>query len=153
VLVKTDIFKGLMYYSVAEGNGRGKVLALSIEQVKNIQEMNARGEKPASLIELQFISEEEGEEHFDFEDVTGVVELPPEQKRKRRKNRKGKGRGSASRRKGGKNTPNQPASKTQAKKKETEDKPAQPPKQDEGKPTSRSSRRRRGRGRRPPKKK
>ena len=142
VLVKTDIFKGLMYYTVLEGNGRGKIFALSVEQVKNIQEMNAHGEKPANLMEMQFISEEEKEEIIDFGDVTGVVELPPEEKKKRRKKKKNRGSSSRTQQKGGadqKKEDRKPGKKSRA---------PEAKKEGESKSSSGSGRRRRGRGRR-----
>lgn len=90
ILVKTDIFKGLMYYTYAEGANRGKLFALDIEKVKSIQQMNAKGEKPASLFEMQFVFEEEEEENIGYGDVTGVIELPMEEKKRRRRNRRGR---------------------------------------------------------------
>lgn len=142
VLVKTDIFKGLMYYTVAEGNGRGKIFALSVEQVKNIQEMNAHGEKPANLMEMQFVSDEEKEEIVDFGDVTGVVELPPEEKKKRRKKKRNRGSSSRTKQKGG--------AEQKKEDRKTDKKPRAPEakKEVENKSSSGSGRRRRGRGRR-----
>ena len=91
VLVKTDIFKRLLYYAYNDEHNRGKTFALKVEQVNNILEMNENGEKPENLIDLQYVSVEEGEEEdMGFEDVTGFIELPPEQKKKRRKNRRGR---------------------------------------------------------------
>lgn len=93
VLIKTDIFKGLMYYAYDHENGRGKIHALEVTRAKAIKAMNVEGHKPTDLVDLQSLIEEEIE--MDFEDVTGVVELPPEEKRKR--NRKRKNRGNANR--------------------------------------------------------
>ncbi|MCB0567313.1 MAG: hypothetical protein KDD01_23340 [Phaeodactylibacter sp.] len=90
VLVKTDIFKGLMYYGYEHENGRGKLYAIEASRAHQIREMNRKGEKPADLVSLQSIIEAgEMEVEMDFEDVTGVIELPEEEKRrKRRKNRR-----------------------------------------------------------------
>ncbi len=90
-LVKTDIFKQLMFYSYTEGRNRGKLYALSIEQVHEIQKLNKQGEKPMDL-GLMVIDLGDGEEQEpDYEDVTGVIELPPEQrKKKKRRNRRKK---------------------------------------------------------------
>ena len=90
VLVKTDIFKGLMYYGYERDNGRGKLYAVEATRAQQIRDMNKKGEKPADLVSLQSIIEAgEMEVEMDFEDVTGVIELPEEEKRrKRRKNRR-----------------------------------------------------------------
>ncbi len=90
-LVKTDIFKGLMYYAVESDSMRGKLYPLTIDKVKEILAMNERGEKPESLVTLQYIDTELEEENtFDFEDVTGVIDLPIEKRKKKRKKRRKK---------------------------------------------------------------
>ncbi len=84
-LVKTDIFKQLMFYTYTEGRNRGKLYALSVDQVKEVQEMNKKGRKP---LELGVLSQKLFpiiEEEHDYEDVTGVIELPPEKRRKKRR--------------------------------------------------------------------
>ena len=86
VLVKTDIFKGIMYYGYEKDHGRGKLYALEIAQVKHIMSLNEKGEKPmdfSSLMKANSTAEPE----IDFEDVTGVIELPEEVRRKKRKSR------------------------------------------------------------------
>ncbi|MCO6476063.1 MAG: hypothetical protein J5I94_05540 [Phaeodactylibacter sp.] len=90
VLVKTDIFKGLMYYGYERDNGRGKLYAIEASRAQQIREMNKKGEKPADLVSLQSIVETDTQEvEMDFEDVTGAIELPEEERRrKRRKKRK-----------------------------------------------------------------
>lgn len=90
-LIKTDIFKGLMYYAVESDSMRGKLYPLTIDKVKEILAMNERGEKPESLAALQYIDTElEEEDTFDFEDVTGVIDLPIEKRKKKRKKRRKK---------------------------------------------------------------
>jgi cell fate regulator YaaT (PSP1 superfamily) len=84
-LMKTDIFKGLMYYCYEKDRGRGKFYPLDIEQVKEVLEANKIGVKPQDLASLQVIEEEDEDVGFDG-DLTGVVELPSEQKRKKKKN-------------------------------------------------------------------
>lgn len=86
VLVKTDIFKRLMYYGYAHEQGRGKLYPLDLDKVKEIRRMNAQGKKPADLNVMQAAVEDTGVE-MDFEDVTGAVELPVEQKQKKKKRR------------------------------------------------------------------
>lgn len=113
-LVKTDIFKKLMYYAYDQNDKRGgKVYPLEVSRVKEIKAMNDRGEKPADLLDLQTLMGETIEsEDVDFGgDVTGVIELP-EEKRRRKKNKrkKNKRRGKKSsknqdnRQKGGSNS-------------------------------------------------
>ena len=92
VLVKTDIFKRIMYFAVQKDGFRGKPVPLSVDRVKEIREMNKNGEKPANLVDLAALIAEEKKEMFDFEDVNDVIELPPEERRRRRRSRGGKGR-------------------------------------------------------------
>lgn len=92
VLVKTDIFKGLMYYGYERENGRGKLYAIEATRAKQIRDMNKAGEKPADLVSLQIIIEGQGQEmEMDFEDVTGAIELPEEEKRRKRRKKRRKG--------------------------------------------------------------
>lgn len=93
VLVKTDIFKGLMYYAYEHENGRGKIYPLLLEQVKLIKKMNDAGERPADLgdglpQQPALSGKEDGEPAVDFEDVTGVFELPDEKRKKKKKKKK-----------------------------------------------------------------
>lgn len=99
VLVKTDIFKRTMYFAyLKEGGSRGKFFGLPIERVKEIIEMNKNGEKPSELLsdEARFGAMEEAlavsAEFGDDEGLTGVIELPPEQRKSRNK-RKSQHRG------------------------------------------------------------
>lgn len=90
ILIKTDIFKGLMYYAFEHEHGRGKIYALTLAQVKSIKQMNDAGDRPADLgegviVQLATIGGDEGEPLVDFEDVTGAVELPDEKRKKKKK--------------------------------------------------------------------
>ncbi len=95
-LVKSDIFKGLMYYAYIVNGKRGKIYPLTIDRVKEILAANKKGEKPTELMDKQSFYETQGEIEPGFDqDVTGVIDLPPEErkKKKRRRNRnKSKGR-------------------------------------------------------------
>lgn len=93
-LIKTDIFKQLMYYSVDDDISRGKTFAVEPEKVQMIIDANKKGETPPSLSELQVLTVvgQEEEEH-DYEDVTGVVELPVEKRKKKKKNKRNRGKG------------------------------------------------------------
>lgn len=87
ILVKTDIFKRLVYYAYDHENFRGKLYALHIEKVQQILDMNARGEKPVDLLAMQAIVDTTGSVD-DYGDVTGVIELPEEERRRRKKKKK-----------------------------------------------------------------
>lgn len=92
VLMKTDVFKRLMYYTYAEN--RGKFYPLHVDQVWEALDMLKRGEIPASLDDILAMappSEEPEEEEPDFESVNDVIQLPLE-KRKKKKRKKKKGR-------------------------------------------------------------
>lgn len=84
-LIKMDIFKRLLYYSVEIERSRNTIIALPLERVKIIKEMNLRGQLPDQLMDPKDIVAEE--EKYDFADVTGVIELP-DQKKKRNKKKK-----------------------------------------------------------------
>ena len=85
VLLKTDIFKGIMYYGYEKEGGRGRFYPLDLEQVREIREMNQQGQKPASLAEVMVQPEyEEAEVQFS-DDVTGFIELPAEERRKKKR--------------------------------------------------------------------
>lgn len=85
-LIKTDIFKKLLYYVYDHERGRGAVYPLDLSKVKEIQEMNSRGEKPDEFdvaATTNFVPEEES-----FVDVTGEIELPDDKKRRKKKKKK-----------------------------------------------------------------
>lgn len=92
-LVKTDIFKGLMFYVYDDIALRGAFHPLDKDKVKEILAMNAKGEKPADLVSFYTpIEIPESEKEIEFADVTGVIELPTEAKKKKRRNNKRKTR-------------------------------------------------------------
>ncbi len=91
VLIKTDIFKGLMYYGYEHENGRGKIFAIETARAHQIRELNRKGEKPADLVSLQSLAgDSEKEVEMDFEDVTGAIELPEEERRRKRRKKRSK---------------------------------------------------------------
>ncbi len=89
-LIKTDIFKGIMYYGYTDEKTRSPMVALDIERVKSIQRMNKSGEFPDQLIErsAQIEIDSNQEKEIEYADVTGEIELPNIKKKKRRNNRK-----------------------------------------------------------------
>lgn len=85
-LLKIDIFKGLMYYSISKDRGRPSIVVMDKEDVKAIIEQNKTGQLAKGFDTLQkkaFV--EEIEDEPDYEDVTGAVELPSKKKSKRRR--------------------------------------------------------------------
>ncbi len=89
VLVKTDIFKGLMYYAYEAEGGRGKFYPLPLDRVRMVNEMNKNGQRPADLesVELHTAAVEK---QMDYEDVTGAIDLPDDKVRRNKKRRKNK---------------------------------------------------------------
>ncbi|HHS96135.1 MAG TPA: hypothetical protein ENJ45_06050, partial [Phaeodactylibacter sp.] len=91
-LIKTDVFKGIMYYMYNTNEGRGKFYPLPIEKVKEILALNKEGSKPLELMSYDelypdTITEESIAEDYSGGDLTGVVELPPEKRRRKKRNR------------------------------------------------------------------
>lgn len=86
-LVKTDIFKGIMYYAVQKDNIRGPLVALQKDQVKKILELNKKGEaiEDINSFQEQVVINEKDEE-LEFADVTGEIELPEIKRRKKKRN-------------------------------------------------------------------
>ncbi len=88
VLIKTDIFKKVFYYALSQENGRNKIYTLTLDRVKQIIELNGRGEKPDTLEGAVLFSDTAAPEEMDFEDGTGDIELPMEKRKKKRKKKK-----------------------------------------------------------------
>ncbi|MCB0529795.1 MAG: hypothetical protein H6575_12365 [Lewinellaceae bacterium] len=88
ILVKTDVFKRLMYYTYADN--RGKFFPLHVDQVWEVLDMVKQGQAPGSLEDIQAMappSTEAEEEEPDFENVENVIELPFEKRKKKKKKR------------------------------------------------------------------
>ncbi len=92
VLVKTDVFKRLMYYTYLED--RGKFYPIHVDQVWEALDMLKKGDIPASLdaiLEMApppLVSDEPEEEEPDFENVENVLELPLEKRKKKKRKKK-----------------------------------------------------------------
>ncbi|MEO8764760.1 MAG: regulatory iron-sulfur-containing complex subunit RicT [Ginsengibacter sp.] len=71
-LIKKDIFRNLMWYSLPESS---KHYPLSIESVKKIQEQNKQGIKPEALETVEIISGKPKEVEPEFVDVVGHITL------------------------------------------------------------------------------
>ena len=86
-LIKTDIFKGLMYYMQILERGRGPIVAIDKERVTEIVKLNKNKEYPDELGASTYATIAPDVDDLDFEDVTGQIELPS---KKRSKNRRKK---------------------------------------------------------------
>ncbi len=85
---KTDIFKRIMYFTV-EGEIGGSPIALGLDEVLEIIEMNKRGEKPTSLKEFELV--QETEEQVIFQNDVGQDSLTRFDRSKSRKNQRRSG--------------------------------------------------------------
>ena len=101
VLIKTDVFKGLMIYVFDSGPEKGKFYTLGVADVKEVIAMNKRGEMPVDFKALQFVpsaakgpqgedgEDEDYEEDVDYGgDLVGAIELPEDKKKKKKKKKK-----------------------------------------------------------------
>src|SRR5450432_1170117 len=88
-LIKKDIFRNLMWYSLPDST---KHYPLSIESVKKIQEQNRQGIKPEALETVEIISGKLKEVEPEFVDVVGHITLKSLEKnsRNRRDNNRNK---------------------------------------------------------------
>jgi cell fate regulator YaaT (PSP1 superfamily) len=71
-LVKKDIFRNLMWYSMADST---KHYPLSIETVKKIKALNKQGIKPEALETVEIVSAKPKEVEPEFVDVVGQITL------------------------------------------------------------------------------
>ncbi len=71
-LVKKDIFKNLMWYSLPDST---RHYPLTIVRVKEIQKMNAQGLKPDELEPVEIVSSRPKEVEPEFVDVVGQISL------------------------------------------------------------------------------
>jgi cell fate regulator YaaT (PSP1 superfamily) len=94
ILIKTDIFKGIMYYTYREN--RGLLYPIPVAKVHEIIALNKADKKPADLQSNQLVVEIK-EEVFGYEDVTGAIELPAEKRRSKRRKKTSGGKAGNSR--------------------------------------------------------
>ncbi len=87
-LVKKDIFKNLMWYTMPDSN---KHYPLSIERVKKIKELNRQGIRPADLEPVEVVTNKPKDIEPVYADVVGQISLKSLEKtsRKRRENERG----------------------------------------------------------------
>ncbi len=86
-LIKKDIFKNLMWYSLPESS---KHYPLTIERVKEIQKMNAQGLKPDELEPVEVVSTRPKEVEPEFVDVVGHISLRSLERNSRKRHDKEK---------------------------------------------------------------
>ena len=91
-LVKKDIFKNLMWYTMPDSN---KQYPLSIERVKKIKELNRQGIRPADLEPVEVVTNKPKDIEPVYADVVGQISLKSLEKtsRKRRDNERGQQQG------------------------------------------------------------
>jgi cell fate regulator YaaT (PSP1 superfamily) len=87
-LVKKDIFKNLMWYTLPDSN---KQYPLSIERVKKIKDLNRQGIRPADLEPVEVVTSKPKDIEPVYADVVGQISLKSLEKtsRKRRENERG----------------------------------------------------------------
>ena len=94
-LVKTDIFKRLMYYVYREG-GSSEFYPVPVERVKAILALNHKQQRPSDLLEtIGSPSEHRKAKEIGFIDGSGSIELPAMEKRKRNRKKKARPEGPA----------------------------------------------------------
>jgi cell fate regulator YaaT (PSP1 superfamily) len=72
MLVKKDIFRNLMWYTLPDSN---KQYPLTIARVLEIKEMNRQGQKPDELQAVEVVSSKPREVEPEFVDVVGQISL------------------------------------------------------------------------------
>lgn len=87
-LVKKDIFRNLMWYSLSEST---KYYPLSIETVKKVLEQNKNGIRPEVLETEEVTTDKQMEVEPEFVDVVGQISLRSLEKKDRQKRSSGKG--------------------------------------------------------------
>lgn len=87
-LIKTDIFKRLMFFAYRTEFGISEIQALSIEQVKELHERAKQGDLPESLKDVTPSLGFEEEEEIGFVDGAGSLELKQLDRKKRSRNRR-----------------------------------------------------------------
>lgn len=83
ILVKKDIFKDLMWYTLPDSN---KQYPLTIERVNEIIALNQKGERPDTLQEVELVSKNKEVEPT-FVDVVGQISLGSLEKTKHKKHK------------------------------------------------------------------
>ena len=102
-LVKKDIFRNLMWYTMADSN---KQYPLTLETVKNIKAQNRQGIRPEELETAEVITGKPKEVEPEYADLVGQISLKSLEKTTRK--RREKERGQQQRQQGGGQRPQSP---------------------------------------------
>ena len=92
ILVKTDVFKRLMFYTYIDN--RAKFYAIHVDQIWEALEMIKNGKLPASLEDILAMApapevDEADEAEPDYDSINDVVQLPIEKRKKKKKKKPG----------------------------------------------------------------
>jgi hypothetical protein len=117
-LVKKDIFKDLMWYTLPDSNTQ---YPLTLRRVKEILQMNANGERPENLEAVELVGKVKEVEQG-FVDVVGQISLRSLERNDRKRKDKRKNDNSA--RNNNSESRNQPQSSPSSNKKATHNRPA-----------------------------
>jgi cell fate regulator YaaT (PSP1 superfamily) len=104
-LVKKDIFKNLMWYTLPDSN---KHYPLTIIRVKEIQKMNAQGLKPDDLEPVELVSSKPKEVEPEYVDLVGQISLRSLERNSRRRKDKEQSKDARGNDRQGPQRPNQP---------------------------------------------
>jgi cell fate regulator YaaT (PSP1 superfamily) len=98
-LVKKDIFRNLMWYTLPDSN---KQYPLTIERVKKIKELNRQGIRPEELEPVDVATSKPKEVEPEYADLVGQISLKSLEKtsRKRKDKERGSGQGGGNRQQG-----------------------------------------------------
>jgi cell fate regulator YaaT (PSP1 superfamily) len=103
-LVKKDIFKNLMWYTMPDSN---KQYPLTLERVRKIKELNRQGIKPDDLEPVEIVSNKQVEVEPVYADVVGQISLKSLEKTSRKRREQERGQQGGNRQQGGGNRPQQ----------------------------------------------
>jgi cell fate regulator YaaT (PSP1 superfamily) len=84
--LKTDVYRGIMWYGTGEGSGQGLV-PVPAERVSEVQAMNRNGKIPEELIEFTIPDKPERLEYTDGAGVESLTRFENEKSRKKKKQR------------------------------------------------------------------
>lgn len=112
-LIKTDIFKKLMYYVKKDAKGRETFITMTVADIIEIKSRISRGDIPTDIVASRSVLVEELVE-MKSEDLTGHIELPEEvrQRKKKKRSRPSQPRNAAGAAGGGQHPPSRSGSPT-----------------------------------------
>ncbi|MFM7671525.1 MAG: stage 0 sporulation family protein [Bacteroidota bacterium] len=105
-LVKKDIFKNLMWYTLPDSN---KQYPLSIDRVKKIKTLNQQGVRPDELEPVEVVSNKPKESEPEFVELVGQISLRTLEKADRKRRQQQQQRRGGGGQPGGPQKPSQPS--------------------------------------------